>query len=204
MAEFRETRDILTKRPVIEFVEPEQIPGEQTPEELLLIVDEARNRTLDLIQQYKRLEKLTDIAQARIDRRAEPTVITLDVTQDVSICNAMTRVFGPDIDCTQITYAQYKQMIDLICNSVEVPTLTSEGMQDALTDPFKKNFGGFGGAEGSLRPELKLRELGGKTIEPVNLDQYKVKKLVQLIQDLTPGLRPIIIDLIKKALKKKK
>lgn len=205
MTDFKETRNILNRRPSIEFVEPDQIAGEQEPIIEEAIADQLRNKALELRDQYSRIEKLTDIAQKRIDARAKNMSVNLDPVKDVSTCQAMQRVFGTDIDKCTITYDQYREALDTVCKASEdkIPGLTQEGLRNAIRDPFKKNLGGSGGPGGSLRSEIQLDKLsGGSPIDPIDVDKYKRKQIVKLIKDLVPGLTPVLLKLIRKEITK--
>ena len=199
MAEFSDTRSLLLRRPQIEFVEPDQIAGEQpavvAPE---ITISEARSRTAELIEQYKRLEDLSNIAQQRIDSRAATVKICLDTSQDAAVIESLGRMFGSTEAC--ITFKQYKECVQKVSTAGRdaAPTLTLEDMKKAVVDPFRKDFGGFGSTPGLLRPELQI----DSPIKPIDIPKFKQEGLDELFRLLLPKLIGLNNFLIEKAIEK--
>ncbi len=203
MADFSDTRDTLTRRPKIAFVEPEQVPGEFQPEpEEVLTLDQRRAETQTIIKQYARLEKLSGIAQTRIDDRTKGFKVCLDPIQDATVLECLKRQFGTDEPC--ITYEQYKECVKTItaAGKKSASFITAEDMRVAAADPLRKDIGGSGSLPGLLRPELQVKS----PVEAVDITKFKKQTLDELFRLLLPklvGLNDFMIsEAIKEALSK--
>ena len=166
--DFASTRGILNRKPKINFVEPEQVPGEQTP---AVVVEapllERKIQVQTLVNQYKRLEQLSDLAQKRIDTRAKNMKICLDPKTDGNIISALQRKFGDVGNC--ISYAQYKHCLDEI-SRIGARNASELIPKTGLTDPFKTDFSGYTTENGTLRPEVQF------TSPIAEIDQEKFQK----------------------------
>lgn len=182
---FRSERDILNFRPVIHFIEPDQIPDEHIVREEPQTLDSIKNDTDQLIQDYKSIVDLSNQAQARIDSRAKDLVVTLDPS-DGHILEAVRRHFG-DPNKKTITFDDYRECLSHINDQANF-----SGPDDsAVDDLFRTDMGGSG------RPELQPNTT---TIEPINLDDFKSNMIEELLNLLGPGITKIAIDQIKKAI----
>jgi hypothetical protein len=180
-----DSRGILNKRVKIRFVEPPQVPGEQAPVVAAPpTVEEAKLRTQKVIQDYKKLEKLADLAQKRIDLRSKEVRICLNPTTDPDVLGSLTRVFGTNDGC--ITFEQYKHCLDILSRAGRgvAPKVTEEDIKKAATDPFRKNFGGYGLSDGQLRPERQIES----PVKPLDMDKFQSDSLKKLFELLLPLL----------------
>ncbi len=183
MADFRDTRDTLFRKPNIQFVEPDQVLGEPAPAEPeVATIDDARARTATLIDQYKRIEDLSCIAQERIDKRASGVKICMNPVTDTATIESIKRLFGTTEPC--VTYTMYKACLDrvAVAGRDATPTLKLEDMVAAAADPFRKDFGGFGGPDGALRPDLQIQS----PIKPVDLEKFQKQQVIKLFQMMFP------------------
>lgn len=182
MADFRDTRNILNRKPRIAFVEPDQVPEESQPIETAPDTDNLLTRMQTVKEQYARIEKLSEIAQKRIDDRSKTAKVCLDPVQDAKVIAAIKRHFGTDSTC--ITYEQYKEcLVKLSKAGQEVaPYNTAEQMRVAIQDPFRKDLGGSGGTPGSLRPELQITS----PVQPIDLTKFQKESLIALFGMMFP------------------
>lgn len=183
--DFSNTRGILNRRPKINFVEPEQIPGEQVE---AIVSDtpllERKEQLQSLVAQYKRIEELSDLAQKRIDTRAKNMKICLDSRTDSNVIAALHRKFGNVEPC--ITYAQYKHCLD------EISQIGQRNAKELIpkigaTDPFKTDFSGLTTDNGTLRPEVQF------TSPIAEIDQEKFQK--DAVQKLFKMMLPMLTQL---------
>lgn len=105
-----QSRDILSYRPNIAFVEPEQQPGFIEPIEIPTQIEEVQ----DLRDKAKRLAKavntLASAVQARADIKSKDMVIKLDPSADAAVVASVKRMYGhEDINPYEITYDQYRR-----------------------------------------------------------------------------------------------
>lgn len=197
MADFSDSRNILTRKPRIEFVEPEQIAGEQPIAEPIVTIEDRRATTEELIQQYKRIDDLAVLAQNRIDARVKELRVKLDPSIDAAVVESIKRHFGTED--IHITYEQYKECVDRISQTGKdaAPKLTLEDIKKASIDPFRKDLGGYGSPPGALRPELQVKS----PVQPVNIADFKKESLGELFKLLLPKLIGLNEFMIEKAIK---
>lgn len=183
---FSSQRDILNFRPLIQFVEPDQIQNENIVRIEPQTIDSIKSDTDKLIENYKQIEDLSNQAQAKIDLRAKNLVVKLDPAADGHIIEAIRRHFR-DPNKDTITYDDYRECLDHINDQANFST-RDDGVVDDL---FRTDFGGSG------RPELQPNT---QTIEPINLADFKIDMIEKLLDLLGPGITKISIDQIKKAI----
>ena len=192
MANFSDSRSILNKKPRIMFIEPEQVPEDQdvlvnkrSPD---LKFEEAKNRTQAVIDQYGRIEKLSDIAQKRIDERAKDVRICLDPVIDADIIISLRRKFKVTDNC--ITYAQYKHCLEEVSKAGQevAPMMTPEDIQNERANSFKKSFGGFGRPDGQLRQELNIPS----PVKAVDLGSFQSESIAKLFEIMFPMLSGLV------------
>jgi hypothetical protein len=104
------SKDILSYRPNIEFVEPEQEPGviEPIPEPTQAEeVQELRDKVKTLA---KAVNVLAAAVQAKVDIKAKNMIIKLDPKADAAVVASFKRMYGHEkINPYEITYEQYKK-----------------------------------------------------------------------------------------------
>lgn len=193
MANFSDSRSILNKKPRIFFVEPEQIPEDQgvpviTKVDPSVKFEEAKNKTQAVIDQYNRIEKLSEVAQKRIDERAKDVRICLDPVIDADIIVSLRRKFKVTDNC--ITYAQYKHCLEELSKAGQevAPMMTAEDIQSEKSNPFKKNFGGFGRPDGQLRQELNIPS----PVKAVDLGSFQSQSIAKLFEIMFPMLSGLV------------
>jgi hypothetical protein len=186
--DFEDDHFLLNYKPVIEFVEPdavllEDIEVESEPETL----DSLRDRTQRLVEGLNAINKLTDLAQKRVDSRVASSggmTVNLDPVKDGHVIAAMKRLFPDKADPTKLDYQSYKEALDCINNAgPDVPTVTSADIKAAQTDPFKTDFGGLGNQNGENRPEISSP---ANTIEAVDLEEFQKQAVVALFALMKP------------------
>ncbi len=181
------SRDILTFRPVIDFVEPDQEPEEPNPVEVPLDEPQAEDiaaRKERIRKIAKAVEVLGAAVQARVDRRAKDVKIRLDPVVDAATIQALKRQFPEDDDEKpdkdySISYDRYKICRDRIRVEGERVALNATVSEEEIArarealDRNEANIGGFGTREatdGSLRPELEPK---ARIIEPIDIDEFQ-------------------------------
>jgi hypothetical protein len=180
--DFSSTRGILNRKPKINFVEPEQVAGEQVPVvEVETPLLERKAQVQQLIAQYKRVEQLSDLAQKRIDVRAKNMRICLDPRTDANIIDALHRKFGDVESC--VTYAQYKHCLD------EISQIGQRNAKDLIpkagvADPFRTDLGGYTTENGTLRPEVQF----ASPIEEIDQDKFQKDAVSKLFKMMLPML----------------
>jgi hypothetical protein len=191
--DFSSDRDIIEYKPVLSFEEPPQIEGEQQQEEDKTTIDEVIQRTQTLIDEYQKLEQLTDIAQARIDQRAKGFIVNLDPAADAPIIEAIKRHFPDKENPATITFEEYRECLKDINNHIEdrLPAIDPAKVDQASSDPFRTDFGGRGKPDGLNRPDLNS---DGRIVDPLDLIKFQNDQIKKLFEMLKPQVK----DLIKK------
>ena len=154
------SKNILTYRPTIEFVEPEQKKVSPSP---ILKEPLTEPQTDKLENLATTVEVLGAAIQAQIDVVAKPQRIRLDPNFDAATIQAMLRVFPEKADENPmyITYDEYRK-----CRG--------DIMDEARNKLDTTVVGGFGTAEaneGGLRPELSQK---AQVIKPLDVDSFQV------------------------------
>jgi hypothetical protein len=188
--DFREADYILNYHPVIEFVEPEQAPGEYESEELdaPITIEDARQETEEVIKGYKAVGNLAKISQERIDSRvraAGGVEMLLDPIKDSQLVAAIKRQF-PEEDGSRVTYDMYKECLRRMSEAApEAPVVQRADIQEALQDPLRTNFGGLENPAGANRPEIAAPV---DIVKPIDLDKFKESSKIQLLKVVFPFL----------------
>jgi hypothetical protein len=141
---FTDTRGVLNRKPKIQFVEPNQIPGQQkVPAAIPPSIEVKQAQITELIDQYSRLETLSNIAQQRIDKRARDLKACLDPQTDVGVLASLRRKFGDVGPC--ITYEQYKICLQELSDISKKAAIkvTPADLEAATNDQFRTTFGGL-------------------------------------------------------------
>jgi hypothetical protein len=181
-----ESRNILTFKPNITFVEPDQQDGVIEGEDFVQLEDVQAGR-----QKIKKLaeavNKLATGVQARVDQRASGIVIQLDSNADQDAIQAMRRRF-PDADPTKITYDQYRQCRNgVIAKGIEigdqalVRSKDVESANNILAGSGRFSPGGYRTNEstnGGLRPEL---DTNAYIIPPINVEEVQISLICILV-----------------------
>ena len=104
----QDSRDLLSYRPDIMFIEPEaeeqEIEAVVSPTQ----IEDIQQKRQEVKQLAKAVNALATTLQARADERAKGMYIHLDPKVDAAAVQAMKRLY-PNDDPTKITYDQYKQ-----------------------------------------------------------------------------------------------
>lgn len=193
---FSTQRSILNFRPNIHFVEPEQVEEPQhPPREAPLSIDQVKTETAELIDQYKQVEAVANIAQDRVNERSANLVVKLDPVQDSNVLEAVRRHFG-DPNKSEITYGDYLNCIADINTEGEknISTVNPADIENSASDPLRDVFGSLGSLPGLGRPEL---EPHAQSIKPIDMGNFRSGQLITLLGMLTPGIDQLIIKKIK-------
>ena len=183
------SKDVLTFRPKIDFVEPDQEPATPHPKEV--IPDDPTIKDIDL--RRDRIKALADavallaqLVQTEIDTRAEAVVVRLDQNIDAATIQAVARMY-PGADSGQITYDQFRQCEENLREyGKEVGKQALIDKDDILNADINK-------IDDGLRPELDKR---GQIIKPINMAKFQDEMLKILMNTLwkkfiLPILKPI-------------
>lgn len=191
---FGHERDILNFRPDIDFVEPEQVPGEQAGPTEVPTADEIDARLDTVIASYRAVQELADIVQSRIDERARGFVVHLDAKHDQAAIEALSRLFPDKEDPASISFEEYRQALGIITehSQKKTPVITAADIQRVGRDETRTSFGGLGLPDGLNRPEL---DPNSQIVEPLDLEQFKTDMLAQLFQQLKPKISDLIKEL---------
>jgi len=197
--DFEDDDYILNYKPVIEFVEPDIQPddGDDFFEpEPPATLDSLRTRTANVIEGYKAIKKLTDLAQERIDQRvaaAGGLEMILDPNVDSHVIEALKRKF-PDEDPTKITYDMYRNCLDAQRrNQPDLPVVTGEDIRAAKADPYRTDFGGLGNTGGQNRAEISSP---ANMVKPINISSFQTTVVKKLFEMLTPLISTLVLDLM--------
>lgn len=202
------SRNILAYRPKIDFVEPEVEPGEITPIEVPVQLEEVADERKKVRQLAKAVNALATALQARVDEKAKGLVIKLDPKVDAQAVMAMRRMF-PGADPTRITFDQYKKCKeDMRKKGEEIgkkATITPEQVEKAIQDMATAAAGGAGvggtfnqlggfntpdALNGGLRPELNKN---AQIIEPLDIDEFQDIMMKILVNFLWKNfIKPVI------------
>lgn len=187
---FEEENFLLNYRPRIEFVEPDQEIYEIPYEEPKETIDSFRDRTEKLINGLSAAAKLMDATQKRIDQRVNSgggVTVKLDPKRDAVTIAAMKRRFPDKEDPTQITYDDYKAVLDCIEKSAADPIAVSAAdLQAAQSNSLKTDFGGYGNQNGENRPEISS---SANAMEPLDLDLFQKGAVLALFAMMLPLIK---------------
>jgi len=203
--DFEDQDHILNYRPKIEYIEPspeffEYKAPVKAPEDT---IDDLRDRTAKLAAGFRAVAALADLAQKRVDNRVEETgslQVKLDPVKDAHVIAAMKRKFphktgdigsadvsGSVADPTIITYEDYKQAIDCVRNSsAPPPGINPQDIQQAKTDPYRTDFGGFNNQQGENRPEISS---AANSVSPLDLAVFQKAGILALFALLYPLIK---------------
>lgn len=188
---FDEERRILTYKPSIEYEEPPQedidygVADPETSE-----IEDARKRTESIIENYKSINQLTNIAQGRIDSRIEAGggfEINLDPARDAQVVSALKRCFPEAKDHSKISYEMYKQCLMRMNKAAgSTPGISPADVQTAKEDPLRTNFGGIGSPPGMNRTEISSP---ASNVAPIDLAAFQAAGVLALFQLLYPLIK---------------
>jgi hypothetical protein len=137
------SKNILSYRPRIEFIEPDQTPGKIEA----IAIPAQREEVQDLRDQVKSLAKavntLAAAVQAKADIKAKNMVIKLDPITDAAVIASVKRMYGhTKINPLEITYEQYRQCKERMRQKGEelgermiVSEEAIKAIKDAVTKP---------------------------------------------------------------------
>ena len=191
MAFDRKSAQILNYRPQIQYIEPPTEPEKPNP-----IVEpqkddlESQNKLYNLANA---VNVLGAAVQARINEKSKNIKIKLNPVVDAAAISAMKRLFGDednqflDNNETYITYDQYKQCRELLCNygaAIAERTMTSEQEISDAKELLKRGLTTLdlpGSLDGGLRPELSKK---ANIIEPINMGEFQAELIKLLIREI--------------------
>ena len=182
--DFVEADDILNYRPVIEYVEPEQEPGEYGTGDgdAPMTIEDTRKETEDVIAGYKAVEELAKISKDRINSRikaAGGVSIQMDPVKDSPLIAAIKRQF-PKEDGSRITDDMYLECLRRMRESApDAPSVQQVDIQEALKDPLRTNFGGSENPAGTNRADIAALV---DIVEPVDVEKFKDSMITQMIK----------------------
>lgn len=183
---FEDQDFVLNYRPTIDFVEPEQVDLDEdaVPPSEEVTIDTLRDRTQKLINGYRAVAKLADLAQTRVDQRAATMKVKLDPVKDQITIAAVKRCFPEKADPTEITYDDYKSCVQKMQdNAPAPPAVTAEAIRAATSDPFRTDFGGFSNQQGENRPEISSP---AASVQPLDLGAFQKAGILALYAMMRP------------------
>ena len=182
---FDDDYDILSFRPEIRFIEPDQmletpfVPFSPT-------VDSFRDRAADARDNLNAVGQLFDALQKRVDTRGKDFVAKVDPIQDATVVAAMKRRF-PERDSSEVTYEDYKQALDCLSKSApSTPVVSADDIRKAKADPLKTDFGGANSQNGENRPELSSPL---NTVKPIDTESFQKSAVLALFALMLPLLQ---------------
>ncbi|RLC08699.1 MAG: hypothetical protein DRI24_22955 [Deltaproteobacteria bacterium] len=191
--DFERQNDILTFRPRINFVQPEQQPLDEFVDheiELPDTIDTLRQQTEDLVEGYAAVVKLAEQAQRRIDDRVANSgnfSAKLDPKVDAAVIAAIKRCHPEHEDSTTLTFGVYKDCLTrLRQNRPRVPQVTAEDIKAAKEDPLRTDFGGYGNQHGENRPEISS---AAGAVSPLDLSAFQAAGVLALFLLLFPMIK---------------
>lgn len=189
-SDFEDDHFLLTYKPKIDFIEPDQEDFEPVIDDQPETIDSLRDRTKKLINGLDAAVKLIDLAQERVDKRVENSggmVVQLDEQKDAIVIGAMKRAFPDKEDPTKIDYDCYKRVIDCVNKtSVEPPKVTAADIQAARSDPFRTSFGGSNNKQGENRPEISSP---ASSVSPLDLGAFQAAGVLALFALMRPLIK---------------
>lgn len=186
----KRSKSLLSFRPKIEFVEPEQ---QDSP-----ITAIADNPSLEEVtakrQKIKNLaDSVNNLAQAvqlKIDDKSKDQIIVLDSQVDNAVIRALRRSYPNALNFDRVTFAQYKKCRDRLREYAEKVALRSaisgadiDDAKDQISSG-KFTVGGIGteaSTNGGLRPELDERN---RLVEPLDMEGVQAELLKMLVNML--------------------
>lgn len=201
-------RDLLFYRPKLVYSEPEQLPGEISPTQETPQVEDVQALNHKVKNMAQSVNTLAIAVQAAIDTKAASLVIKLYPQTDGAVIASMKRLFGADVDATQITYAQYRSCYDrlmkhgnelskqMIIDPADVNSLRNK-MQSPLENVSNTflnttDLGGYGNPDagsGSLRPELQATHV----IEPLDLEKFQSDTIASFVNMIWKDyIKPVV------------
>lgn len=210
-----DNRDILTFRPNIRYIEPEQQPGEIDALPPEVPIEDIRAEKNKVKRLAETVNKLATAVQAKADERAKGMKIKLDPKVDAPTIAAMKRMH-PDADPTEITYEQYRQCKDRLrakgeelgkraaISMDDVRNAANAMSSDAGVLAAASQMGGFNtkaARTGGLRPEL---DENAQIIEPLDIEEFQDflirtlinfvwKNFIKPVLPLPPGIGSFMI-----------
>lgn len=185
--------NILNYKPKIEWEEPEQQFLEQ-PEPTIEQESELaglRKRTQDLIDGYKSVVGLIDIAQDKIDNRVKTGGgfdVQLDPKVDANAIAALKRCFPEATDYSKISYEMYKHCLARMNKNATdaIPKVSDNDIQAAKQDPLRTDFGGMGNLPGQNRTEISAP---GNPIQPIDIGAFQIAGVLALFKMMYPLIK---------------
>lgn len=181
---------ILNYRPVIEYVEPDQVELDDetyAPPPEPETIDSLRDRTQKLINGYRAVAKLVDLAQKRVDERSKDFSVKLDPIKDQVTIAAMKRRFPDKADPTEITYADYKSCIERMhANAPAPPSINPDDVRNAANDPYRTDFGGVSNQQGQNRAEISS---SASVVQPLDLGAFQKAGVLSLFMMMRPLIK---------------
>lgn len=178
---------ILNYRPIIDFVEPEQVPAEPVVLEELTTLDDAKSQTQQVIDGLNQVVALADAVQQRIDQRVMSgggLNIKLDPIKDQATIAAMKRRFPDKADPTTITYEDYRNALNCLQKAAPIPpSISFSDLQNAKSDPFRVDFGGLNNTQGENRPEISSP---ANSVEPLDVEAFQKAAVAALFALMLP------------------
>tara|TARA_Y100000310_G_C20685627_1_gene818746 strand:- start:53 stop:724 length:672 start_codon:yes stop_codon:yes gene_type:complete len=187
--DFEDEHDILTSRPKIEWDPPAPEEGDEKVAVADPIIQENRQRAEGIIEGYKRVAKLTDELQKKIDDRVKKLgglEVELDPVKDAATISAIKRRFPEVKDPTKLDYATYKKALACAKPKLSVPALTTADILKARQNPTTTGLGGFGEKPGALRSQNTGPSFGN----PVDLEEFQKNAtldLFKMMEELIKG-----------------
>ena len=184
--DFEDEHDILTHRPQIFWDPPDPEEGDQVEVKPDPVIQKNRQRAEGIIEGYKRIAKITDTLQKKIDDRIAKLgglSVDLDPKKDAATIAAIKRRF-PDVkDPTKLDYKLYKKALACAKPKLNVPQLTAAEILKARANPLTTSVGGFGEKPGALRQQ-NVGPSFGEPFDPEEFQKNATLDLFKMMEEL--------------------
>ena len=185
-----DSREILSYRPNITFIEPESVEQAYGPfPEVPTQIEDIQKKREEVKQLAKTVNTLATVLQARADGKAKNMKIRLDPKVDAAAIMAMRRLY-PDDDSLNITYDQYKICKDRLMNKGlqlgQQVLITPESIAAVKNQDTYTSFGGWDTEDsknGFLRPEINSKMQIVPHIDLFDLQDSLIKIFVNFIKN---------------------
>ena len=188
--------EALKFKPNISFLQPLPKVGPQATEEPIRTFSEVSSRVNNIINGYKNIDKLAQLAQARIDSRSGSLTITLDRNKDQTVLQAMRRMFPAQIP-TEIPYTTYRKALDCLGANAKKHgkqfIITAEERMKAKATGFNTtaHIANLTALPGQLRPELQ-----NPVMPDLDMEEHQKNLIIILFEQMLPMIINTIMILL--------
>jgi hypothetical protein len=195
----KKSKSILSFRPNISFVEPEQQDSPISPQPEDVIPQQVEDRRIKIKNLADSVVSLAKAVQIKIDNKSKDQIIILDSGMDNAVIRALRRSYPDAANFDRITYEQYKECRDRLRDYADQVAVRSAITQDEVDNAREQmahgkfTIGGVGteqATNGGLRPELDDRN---RLIDPLDMEEFQldlIKLLFEMLYNMF--IKPIL------------